>query len=171
MASAAIPAYGTLIKIGDGAVSETFTPIVEATNISGPHFKTEMREVTGYSSPGGWKEKAPTVIDPGQLTFDCNFVPTAVTQSQSMGLIRDQRNGTRRNFQLVYPDPNLTTWQFAAYVVGTDVKSPVDDKLTVAFVLELTKQFTETFGSPNVILLEDGTAVLLEDGTAILMES
>lgn len=140
MASAGMAAYGTLLQIDDGAGN--YTTIAEVYNIQGPKFKTDVKDVTSHSSPNAWKEKIPTLIDPGQITFDVNFVPTSATQSQSGGLIRDQKNRTKRNFKVVFPDGGATTWTIAAYVIDTDIKAPVDDKLMGAFILELTGQPT-----------------------------
>jgi hypothetical protein len=84
----------------------------------------------------------PTLIDAGELTFDVNFIPTNATQSQSTGLLKDLKNRTKRNWQLVFPDGSSTTWAFAAYVTGFQISAPPDDLLGASVTLRLTGQPT-----------------------------
>ena len=82
--SIAIPAYGTLLKIGDGGSPENFTIVAEVKDISGPKMKADTAETTTHS-PGGvaptsaWKEYLATLLEAGDVTFKVNFVPTNAT--------------------------------------------------------------------------------------------
>ncbi|MGE5553295.1 MAG: phage tail tube protein [Betaproteobacteria bacterium] len=139
--SNAISAFGTLLKIGDGATpTENFTTIAEVTNISGPGFALETAEATSHSSPGGWREYIATLLDAGEVTFDINFLPTDPTHGYSTGLLRDMVNRTKRNFKLVFPDASNTTWTFAAFVTGFEPSEPIDDKLSASVTLKITGQ-------------------------------
>lgn len=134
----AISGFGTLLKIGDGGGTEVFTTIAEVKDISGPSFSADTVELTTHSSSGAWKEKLPTLLDAGEITLDINFIPTNATQSQSTGLLRDFKNRTKRNFQLVWPDVGGTTWAFSAYVTGFEPSAPVDDLLGASVTLTIT---------------------------------
>lgn len=136
--SNATAAYGTLLKIGDGQVSEGFATIAEVVDIGGPAAKTIMLEVTNHSSPSAFKEKVPSVIDPGAFKLVVNFTPAAITQGYNTGLLRDWIQRNKRNFQLVWPNIGNTAVQFAAYVTDFDQKAPVDGKLEATFGLEVT---------------------------------
>lgn len=141
--SNALNSFGTLLKIGDGATpTEGFTTIAEVLDISGPALKANTEDVTSHSSTGGWEESIPTTLAAGEVTFDVNFIPTTATQSQTSGLLRDLKNKTKRNFQLVFPDTGSTTWPFAAYVTGFEPKAPVKGKLSAAVTLMITGQPT-----------------------------
>lgn len=141
--SNAISAFGTLLKIGDGATpTETFTTIAEVSNISGPGFSLDTTDVTNHSSPGGWEEAIPTILHAGEVSFDINFVPTDPTHGFSTGLLHDMVNRIKRNFQLVFPNAGNTTWSFAAFVTGFEPAEPVDDKLSASVTLKLTGQPT-----------------------------
>ena len=136
MATAALAAFGTLLKIGDGQGSESFTTIAEVTKIGGPKFKLNLDDVTSHSSTSGWMENIPTTLDPGQVDIEISFIPTTATQSQTSGLLRDFKNKTKRNFQLIFPD--TTQWAFAAYVVAFEPSAPVDKALSAKVTLDIT---------------------------------
>ena len=138
----AISSFGTLLKIGDGGATETFTTIAEVQDISGPSFSLDTAEVTSHSSAGGWKEYIGTLVDGGEVSFDINFLPTETTHGYSAGLLKDLVNKTVRNFQLVFPDASSTTWQFAALVTKFETSEPYGDKLSASVTLKLTGQPT-----------------------------
>ena len=54
--SEAISAFGTTLKIGDGATPEVFAAIAEVTNVGGPGMSLDTVDITHPSSTGGWKE-------------------------------------------------------------------------------------------------------------------
>jgi len=56
--------------------------------------------------------------------------------------LKDLKNRTKRNFQLVFPDVGATTWAFAAYVTGFEPSAPVDDLLGASVTLKITGQPT-----------------------------
>ena len=138
----AISSFGTLLKIGGGGTAEQFTTIAEVRDISGPPLGLGTEEVTSQSSPGGWREFVPTLLEAGEVTFDLNFVPTDPTHSYSAGLIDDMVSRTLRNFELVFPDTGATTWAFAAYVTGVEPDEPVEGALAASVTLTISGQPT-----------------------------
>ena len=114
MATGALSAFGTLLRIGDGATPENFTTITEVVEISGPNLALNTEDATSHDSPGGYEEWVGTILRTGEVSFDVNFLPTDATQSFAAGLILDQVNRTLRNFELVFTDVGATTWAFAA---------------------------------------------------------
>lgn len=139
----AISSFGTLVKIGDGASSETFTTIAELRDITPPELASDTEDVTSHSSTGGYEEVIPDgVLKTGEVTFEINYVPTATTHNATAGLIKDWKNKTKRNFQLVYPDSGNSTWVFAAYVTKFASKAPVKGVLRADVTLKLTGQPT-----------------------------
>lgn len=136
--TSAIHAHGTLLKIGDGGGSETFTTIAEVTDISGPGLSLDANEVTSHSSSSHYRERIGGLLDGGSVRFSINYVPTAGTHDATTGLIRDMKNRTVRNFQLVFTDGGGTTWTFAALVTSFEPSEPIDDALTADVELMLT---------------------------------
>lgn len=140
--TSAIDAFGTLLKIGDGAENETFTTVAEVTDISGPGFSVDVEDVTSHSSTGAWEEVIPTIIRSGEISFSVNFIPTGATHSQTSGLLADMKAKTNRNFQLVFPDNGSTTWTLSTYIVGFEPSMAVDGVLTADLTLKITGQPT-----------------------------
>lgn len=142
MATIAISGKGTLLKIGDGGGPEVFTTVAEVKSIGGPSFSSDTNDVTSHDSPGAYREFIASLIDPGDLSFDINFVPTAATHNASTGLLRDFQNRIRRNFKLVFPDTAATTWSFQGIVTGFQLNAPTDDVLSASVTIKITGQPT-----------------------------
>lgn len=134
----AISAFGTLLKIGDGATPENFTTIAEVKDISLPHFARDMIDVTTHSSTEAWREFMAGLKSGGEVTLDINFIPTDATHSYAAGLLHDLIDGTLRNFKIVLPDVGNTTWTFSAFVSDFTPKAPVSGALTAAVTLKLS---------------------------------
>lgn len=140
--TSAIKAFGTLLKVGDGATPEVFTTVAEVTALNGPSLSQDTVDVTSHSSTGGWAEHVATIIRAGEIGLEVNFVPTDDTQDAVAGLINDLEGQTLRNFQLVWPDSGSTTWSFAAYVTKFEPSAPVGGGLTASCTLLISGQPT-----------------------------
>jgi predicted secreted protein len=138
MATGALFAHGTFLKIGDAATpTENFTTISEVTDLSGPSLSLAALTATSHDS-GGWKEIIGGILDGGSVTLSLNFKPTHATHSYTAGLIKDMVNRTLRNFQLIFTDSGTTTWSFAALVTAFETTEPVDERLTADVTLEIS---------------------------------
>lgn len=136
--SSALAAKGTLLKIGDGGGTESFTTIAEVTKIGGPKLGAEVLDVTSHSSTSGWREFIAGLLDGGEVTFTINYVPTNATHNYAAGLLKDFTNRTLRNFKVVWPDSGSTTWAFAAIVKSFEPDAPVDGKLESQVTLKIS---------------------------------
>ncbi|MCS6297164.1 MAG: outer capsid protein Hoc [Nitrospira sp.] len=136
--SDAIAAYGTLLKRGDGNTPETFTNIAEVKSISGPNMSSDVIDVTTHSSAaaGAWREKIASLIDPGELSFDINFIPDAAGH---IALRTDFVNRTKRNFKIQFPNIAATTWTIEGIVTGFECEAPTDDVLAASITITITK--------------------------------
>lgn len=135
-ASTATSGFGTLLKVGDGASpTEAFTTILEVKSINGPTLQAGIAESTHMESPSNTREFLPTLIDPGEVSFDANFLPAATTQD---GLFDDLAARTQRNWQLVWTDTAPTTYSFAGYVTGFQPRAEMEGPLTVSITIKLT---------------------------------
>jgi predicted secreted protein len=136
----AISAFGTLLKIGDGASPEVFTTIAEVKDVSGPALNSRTTEVTSHGSPHAVVEKIITLLEIGNITFDLNWVPGGVTHLQ---LITDWYAKTKRNFQVVFPDAGSFTILFPA-AISFEPTAPVEGALTASVTLEVLGDITTT---------------------------
>lgn len=135
MATAAKEGYGTLMKIGDGAMPEVFTTIAEVKDISGPSLSMDTIDVTNQSSTGAWEETIKSILRSGEVTFDVNFLGDA-TQWTTTGLLSKFTARTTTNFQLVWTNSKQVA--FSALVTGFAPSAPVGDALTASITLKVT---------------------------------
>jgi predicted secreted protein len=137
MASNAISAFGTLLKIGDGAVSENFTAVAELRTITGPKLSAEVIDVTVHNTPTPWRRFISGLLDGGEVTFEINFIPTDPTHSYQSGLLKDMTDRTRRNFQIVFPNSGATTWLLPTIITGFEMSSDPGGVLMASVTLKV----------------------------------
>lgn len=134
-----ISAFGTLLKMGDGAGPEVFATIAEITDLSGPGFSLDTIEATSHSSPGAFKEYVVGPLDGTEISFTVNFVPTDPTHGTGpTGIMTAMLAREKKNFQIVFPDTANTTWQVSGYITGFDLAEPVDDMLSADVTVKVT---------------------------------
>ena len=139
MSSNAIESQGMTLKIGDAASPEVFTTIAEVKSFQGPGGQAQVIDVTDLSSTR--REKRMGIPDEGQLSFEINYIP-ANTQH---ALLRTRRAArTLTNFQLVFTDSPVTTWDFSAYVLSFQTSGGVDGVVSASVTLEITGEITES---------------------------
>jgi hypothetical protein len=137
MPSAAIPAYGTLLKRETSFGSTVFVTVAEVKSMNGPSMKGDVIDVTTHSSAasGAWREKISSLLDPGEVSFSINLVPAS---SGHKSLITDFTGRVKTNYQMVFPDPGLTTWAFTGYTTQFAAKAEVDGVLEADMTVTLT---------------------------------
>lgn len=135
--SQAMLGYATVFNL-ESSVSPadcppTMIPIAEVRNISAPKQKTDTVDVTHNQSPGRRREFIAGLIDPGDTSFECNFVPGTA----SMQLIETWLStGNVADCNIIFP--NLVAWTFQGIVVGYDVKAETAAALTATVTMKVT---------------------------------
>ena len=127
----AIPAIGTLLQIGNGASPEVFNSIANIGDITGPTTQAAIVDVTSHTSVSApWRQKIPTLLDPGSLTIPVYIVPSSGGPSgagtfyghnyaSGIGRLLVNRGlspGVPYNFKIIYPDGASTTDEFQGFV-------------------------------------------------------
>lgn len=135
-ATAATPAKGTVLKVGDGAGSEVFTAIGEGVNITGPNYSQAPIEATNHDSPSFMEEFIAGKRAGGEVTIEANYLIGATPQQ--VGLLADLIAGTKRNFKLVRPTTSPETVSFSAFVKSIVVDHPYNGKLGWKASLQIT---------------------------------
>lgn len=138
MSENAIKALGTLLKLGAGSPL-VYTTIAEINSFSGPGGSASVIDVTDLSSPA--KEKIAGLNDNGQLSFECNLVPS---NTQHAALREAKENGTKINLKLIFTDTAATEWTFTAIVTGFSVSGAVDGVIKASVTLEISGDITES---------------------------
>lgn len=147
MATEALFAHGTLLKIGDGATpTESFATIAEVTSLKGPSVKLNTSDATHHGS-AGWMDKIATLLEGGTVEVEVNWLPTNATHDGDTGFLASLLDKRKTNFELVFPSTPTLTAEFAAFVVSFEPDAPPTDKLSNAFGLEITGAVTFTEGA------------------------
>ncbi|NUP21612.1 MAG: outer capsid protein Hoc [Streptomyces sp.] len=130
---AGIDGFGTQFKRGDGAGPEVFTALANVTNVSGPGLSRETIDVTAHDSPDQWMEFIGGLKDGGEVSLDVNYDP-----ADHDALIADFDDDAPRNYQVVFPDVDTTTWAFKAIMTGFEPEAPYDDKLAATLTFKVS---------------------------------
>jgi hypothetical protein len=139
--SDAMAAFGTLLKLGDGAgTAEAFTTIAEVGDIDGPADSVDTIEVTSHSSLQARKEFIASLIDSGEVSFPIWFVPDDSTHDATTGLQYYKNQRKAANFQMIFPD--ATQVAFSALVTKFGMKAPVSGVLSADVTLKITGAMT-----------------------------
>jgi len=141
MTSNASLGYGSVFAIMAENSPDNFVDIGEITNISPPSFSLDQVDVTHMQSPNNYREFIPGLIDPGEASFDMNFVPGSASDLRIQELM-NLSPGTdhRRTMKITYP--NHVTWSFSGMVTGYEPAVPVDDKMTATVTIKVSGQIT-----------------------------
>jgi predicted secreted protein len=130
MPSNAFSGINTQFKRGDGASNEAFTTIAEVKNISGPDVSRDFIDVSSLDSTDGYREFIAGFRDAGQVVLSMNYTRVSYDLLKA-----DFDTNSARNYQIVFGDTGLTTYDFAGWVVGlthnTDFESAVALEVTI----------------------------------------
>jgi predicted secreted protein len=136
-----LAAASVLNLAGGTAGTEAFTTIDGVKGLSGPSFSLETIDVTHHTSASAYKQKLPTFLDGGDISFDLIYDPA---NAQHEALFTDFEGRLKRNFQVVYTDSGNMTHDFAAYVSSIEVSAPIDDALKLSVKLTIDGAITRT---------------------------
>ena len=81
--SKAFSGQGSVLAIGNGGSPEAYVEIMELKTINPSGTKADLVDVTNMDS-GVYREKLPTLIDSGEISFAGNYVPS----DEGQGLAR-----------------------------------------------------------------------------------
>tara|TARA_Y100000310_G_scaffold239557_1_gene243182 strand:- start:1396 stop:1830 length:435 start_codon:yes stop_codon:yes gene_type:complete len=130
--------FGTILKIGDGEVSEAFTTIAEIHDITPPSTSLATVDATNMESPDGFTEVIATLLESGPVELDLNLIE----DDSSQALLRtDAEAKTLRNFQVVLPGAAYQ-YTFAAYVTNLGPATPRDGRMSQSVTLTVSGKAT-----------------------------
>ena len=138
MATSAVLGQGTLIQRGDGASPENFTTIAEVLSLQGPSLDSDQIDVTHQQSAARTRDYIQGLKDPGEVSFDLNYIPGNATQNATTGILNDYATGVSSNFRLRFPVTPAVDWVFAGFVKSFQPSSSVDEQLKASIVIKVT---------------------------------
>lgn len=132
--SLAFKGQGAAISVGGQAIAEV-------TKIQRSGAKADFADVTNMQSPGAYREVLPTLLDPGEISCDANYLGN---QSTAQTLLQTEFDAqTLGNWTITLPPKIGTTtsagqWTFTAYVSTVDFDLPLDKEAKLSFKLKIT---------------------------------
>ncbi|GLQ36751.1 hypothetical protein GCM10007908_03710 [Rhizobium albus] len=133
----ALIGYGSEFRLGDGASPEVFTPVAEVNNITPPSDTVDVIDATHMASPNRTREFIEGLIDPGEASFEMNFVPGGPGDE---AIQEWKATGGRRNCQIKFGNTNVI-WTFAGILTGYEPDVPTDDKMTATVTIKVTGSY------------------------------
>jgi predicted secreted protein len=134
--------YGTLLAYGDGATPDAFTTMAEVTNLGGPGFSADSIDATHMASPNGWREFIAGLLDGGEVSADCNYLPGDSSHGPASGALYIFKSRLTRNWRITFPTSPAVLWILPAIVTGFELDIPVDDKMGLSLTLKVAGEPT-----------------------------
>lgn len=131
--SKAISGYNTGYFIHNGGTPGAFDEMGEMFDIEPPDQQTGEFETTHFKSPNRTKEFAAALIDPGEASFQINWLPGDDTDVIIQAL---KASGEIRSQRIVWP--NGVTWDFDGWIKGFKPGAPIEDRMTGAVTVRVT---------------------------------
>lgn len=142
MTTEALSSFGTLLHHGSALGVYDATPIAHVRDVSGPNPELSTEDTTHHQSPAAVDEFIGTTLNPGEVTFEINWLPSDPTHDPATGLLFWQAQRTKEYWQLIYPDGS--TDEFRAIVTGFARKAPVKGVLRADVKFKVSGLVTHT---------------------------
>jgi len=139
--SDAMIGYGTTFSIqtNDSPNNSplTYTALAEVFNVTPPNQQVDDVDVTHNTSPNRTREFIPGLIDPGECSFEMNFVPSSASDDRIQQL---KASGEQVYMRITFP--NSTTWDFLGSVKGYEISSETEGKMTATVTVRVSGTVT-----------------------------
>jgi hypothetical protein len=130
---------GTMLQHSPDGV--TYTTIAEVNKCSNTGSKSDLADVTNFDSANSFREFLATLVDSGDIDFECNFIPGDATQDV---LETDFNTQALGYYKLTLPN-SLGNSTFRAFVSSRDFTLEVAKQGTRSVKLKVTGQMTNTW--------------------------
>jgi len=128
--------YGSKFSVSqDGGLS--YSDIAEVTNITPPSNTLDLIDATHMQSPNRTREFIAGLNDPGECSFEINFIPGSSTDVLLKSIIDA---GVSVKCKITFP--NAVTWTFDGVANGYEPDIPTDDKMTATVTFKVTGSYT-----------------------------
>lgn len=140
------PAFGTLWKLGDAALSgsPSYTTVPGNTSVPYPQPRADRLAATGHDTVGGYKEYRAGLKDLPEATVNIFWDPNNATHAAIRGLVG---TGTKRAMKVFAPSvvspADVAT--FEGEIVGFAPAAPVEGMLTADITIQATS--APTYGT------------------------
>lgn len=139
MPSNAISGVGTQFRYW---ASATWNKLAEIVSLTGPGMTRETIKVTNLDSEGGFHEFITSFRDAGTVTLNMNFTRATYDVVFSHFL-----SDTLVNYEIVLPDSETTTIEFAGLVTECPISVAAEDRITADVTIKISGEPTINSGS------------------------
>lgn len=134
--------YGATFAVEDDDASPSnYVVLAEVYDINPPDQKIDQIDATHSQSPNRYREFIQGLVDPGETSFDMNFVPGSAADLRIQAL----RDGLARSCQITFP--NGATWTFSGVLTGYQPKVPTADKMTATVTFKVSGSIVAAAGA------------------------
>lgn len=135
MTTSALLGHGTTFEISTNG-GTSYTALAEVLDITPPAKSPDMVEATHMGS-GGVREYIAGLVDPGEASFDMNFIPGSASDTLIQGIVA---TGDKVKCRITFP--NEVTWVFDGICTGYEPKDPVADRMTASVKFKVSGSIT-----------------------------
>lgn len=129
--------YGSKFSIESDDSPNVYTELAEVFNITPPSMTVDMIDATHMQSPDRRREFISGLIDPGECSFEMNYIPGSISDDRLNELLDlPVGESRRRSCRITYP--NAVTHTFDAELQGYEPTIPTDDKMSATVTFKVT---------------------------------
>ncbi|WP_406871623.1 phage tail tube protein [Aminobacter sp. P9b] len=136
--TAASIGYGSFFHISEDN-GATWIELAEVFDITPPNDTVDEIDATHMQSPNRTREFIPGLIDPGEASFEMNFVPGSASDLKVAAL---KVAGARVKCRITFP--NSVAWVFSGWISSYEPAVPTDDKMTATVTWRVTGSTVST---------------------------
>jgi hypothetical protein len=160
-ATAARIGYGSTFEIStDGGA--TFAPIGEVKSITPPSDTVDVIDATHMTSPNATREFVLGLNDPGESSFEMNFIPGSLAD-QTLQAVRAARAVVTCRITF----PNAQRWTFLAIMTGYEPTNPMDDLMVATVTFKVTGSYGVSTASAPANTTLPAVAGVAQEGQVV----
>jgi len=135
----AVAGLGTQFRRWSGSQWVLVSDII---SITGPGMTRTTFDTTTLNTAGGYRTFKTGLRDAGQITLNMVFTRTSLDLMKT-----DFESNDPVNYEIVLPDADNTTFEFAGLVTELPLTIAIDDKITMDVTIQISGQVSVNSGS------------------------
>jgi predicted secreted protein len=139
--SNAIAGVGTVFRRWNASAGD-WDNLAEINSISGPGMTRDFIDVTSLDSTDGYRDFIGGFRDGGNVTLNMNF-----TRDTYDMMKEDFEDPLSKNYEIVLPDDDATSFEFAGLVIELPLEITTDDKVTANVTIKVRGKVEVNSGS------------------------
>lgn len=160
--------YGSHFQVetNPGDSPNVFLDLGEVTNITPPSFQVDQVDTTHMQSPGRIREFIDGLIDPGECSFEMNYIPGSASDQALLDILNIPVGELRRRrCRIIYPNNVQDT--FSANLQNYQPTVPTDDKMTAEVSWRVTGVLTRAAAAAPVNIVLPAISGVLEESETL----